>query len=322
LNRHTCAALAVLGFVLVLLAQTAGAEGPAVPNLKFTIPEHDLYPENIAFDPQTGDFYLGSMSRNRILRIHADGSYEDFVAAPDCGLLSSVGMKVDAKRRLLWVCSGRFTLYADYDSAPARTGLIAFDLETGRPAGEWLLDQESDYHIFNDVAVASGGEVYATTTLIGAVYRVRGGEKKMTLVHQLEEGRHNNGIALGPHEKYLFLTIDRSIFRLEPVSGELVELTVPGGESLGTDGLYFHDGSLVAVKPRFNRISRLFLDEGLTTAGRTETLAQDHEGFAYPTTGVVTGTSLVFVGTSYANVPRNPDSPRQHGDVLIFETGL
>ena len=59
-----------------------------------------------------------------------------------------------------------------------------------------------------------------------------------------------------------------------------------------------------------------------STADRVEILAQDHADFAYPTTGVVAGDKLVIVGTSYANVPRNTDSPKQHGDVLIFEFDL
>jgi hypothetical protein len=32
----------------------------------------------------------------------------------------------------------------------------------------------------------------------------------------------------------------------------------------------------------------------------------------------VVGGDLVFVATSFADVPRNPESPRQHPDVLIY----
>lgn len=308
---------------LALLHTTAvpgGAEPPDL-TLKFVIPEHDLYPENIACAPM-GDYFLGSMSTNRIIRIKPDGSYADFVSKPRCGLLSSVGMKVDAARGLLWVCSGRFKLYADYENAPARTGVIAFSLADGKPLGEWLMDQESDYHIFNDLVITDGGAVYATTTLKGAVYRIETGDNHMTRVHQLDEGRHNNGITLGPGEKYLFLTVDRSICRLEPDSGELLEISDPANDALGTDGLYFHEGSLICIKPRFNRITRLYLDEALTAVARSEVLVGNRPDFAYPTTGVISSNKLVFVGTSYADVPRNAESTEQHGDVLIFEIPL
>lgn len=305
---------------VVVEAGTGGGESGLA--LKFRIPEHDLYPENIAYDPVTGDYFLGSLSRRRILRVREDGTYRDFVSSPDCGLWSSVGMKVDSRRRALWVCTGRFTLLADYAKAPARTGVVQFDIDNGTPTGEWMLDQESDYHIFNDVALAASGDAYATTTLMGRVYRIPSAGGEMELVLQLPSGSHNNGIAVGPADQYLYLTVDRTIRRLELESGNLEEVAVPEGEALGTDGLYFHQNSLVTVKPRFKRISQLFLDDGVAAVDRVAVLADDHEDFAYPTTGVVVGDRLIFVATSFADVPRNPGSAVQHGDVLIYQVPL
>jgi sugar lactone lactonase YvrE len=296
---------------------------PQESSLLFRLPEHDLYPENIAYDPVSGDYFLGSMSRSRILRVHPDGSYEDFLA-PDAGgeLLSSVGMKVDAERRNLWVCSGRFSLFADYAAAPARTGVIQYDLDTGEALDSWMMDQESDYHICNDLVVARGGEVYFTTTLIGAVYRISPGDAGMTLVHQLADGRHNNGIALGPDERYAFLTVDRTLSRLDLRTGELVALTAPDEAVVGSDGLYYRDGSLVVVRPRFPGVSQLFLNDAMDTVTEVRELVDGHPDLAYPTTGVVVAENLVYVATSYADQPRRPDVDAQHGDVLIHRVRL
>jgi sugar lactone lactonase YvrE len=292
--------------------------------LKFNIPEHDLFPENIAYDSVSRNYYLGSLSQSRILVIREDGSYQNFVSSPPPGhgLLSSAGMKVDAQRRVLWVCTGRFTLLAAYDEAPARTGVLAFDLEDGTPIGSWLIDQESDYHIFNDLALATDGDVYATTTLLGRIYRISANSEEMELVYQLGEGRHNNGIALDGDEKHLFLTVDRTIHRLELATGDLLELDIPEDDAVGTDGLYVYNQSLVAVKPRFKQISQIFLNDDATASDRVVTLVQDHKDFAYPTTGVIVGDILVFVATSYADVPRNTESAEQHPDVLIYEIAL
>jgi hypothetical protein len=57
----------------------------------------------------------------------------------------------------------------------------------------------------------------------------------------------------------------------------------------------------------------------MSAAGRVDILAKEHGDFAYPTTGVIVGDQLVFVATSYANVPRNTESLDQHPDVLIYE---
>lgn len=314
--------------ILSLIPSMALAGDPAPPApvgspvLKFSIPEHDLYPENIAWDSKTGDFLLGSMGRSRIIRIRADGTRSEFLASGDSGLLSSVGMKADAERRRLWVCSGRFSLLADCDACPAETGVFLFDLDSGKLVCKWTMPQESPYHIFNDLALDGEGNAYATTTMIGALYRLSPGNAVMELVHQLEPGRHNNGIAFDPLGKSLFIAVDRTISRLELATGNLAELPVLGDEDVGTDGLYFYGNSLISVKPRFNTITRIFLEPDLFTVRKTETLVRNHPDMAYPTTGVLAGEALVYVATSYANVPRNPESARQHGDVLIHQLAL
>jgi sugar lactone lactonase YvrE len=307
----------------------ANDDARAEPQLLFRIPEHDLYPESIAHDPVSGDFFLSSMSQPRILKIHSDGSYEDFfnknnpaTAVP--GLASSIGMKIDAERRSLWVCTGRFSLWSEYDSTAARTGLLQFDVDSGALTGSWMSPQlqESPYHIFNDVALGASGEVYATTTLSGSVYKIVPGSEEMMLIHQLDPESHNNGITLSPDGGLLFFTIDRRIHRMALDSGEVLPLNAPGESDLGTDGLYFHENSLITIQPRLNRVSRLYLDQDLAHVTRVETLISDHPEFVYPTTGVLVDDTLVIVATSYADSPRNESTGPQHGDVLIYQIEL
>ena len=69
-------------------------------------------------------------------------------------------------------------------------------------------------------------------------------------------------------------------------------------------------------------MSRLFLDDDLTTVTRVETLVDDRSDLAYPTTGVLVGGALVFVGTSFADSPRSEGPDPQHPDVLIHEVRL
>jgi hypothetical protein len=299
----------------VALVQAAGSQ------VLFTIPERDLYPESVAHDTKTGDYFVSSMGHSRILRVHADGSYEDFVQGSAPGLESSIGMKVDAGRRRLWVCTGRYTLFDSPGDTPARTAVLLFDLDHGILIKKWLVDQPSPAHIFNDVVVAADGDVYATTTLFGKVYRISPGSDAMEVVLDTPES-HNNGISLGPDERYLFITLDRSISRLDLKTGTLIKVSVPDDAGIGTDGLYFFDGSLIIVKPRFKQVARLFLNKELDTVDRVEVLADSSADLAYPTTGVVVDDSFVFVATSYADVPRNPASVNQHEDVVIRTVSL
>lgn len=305
----------------VALVQAAGSEA------LFTIPENDLYPESVAYDSKSGDYFVSSMGHSRILRVHADGSYDDFVRGPAPGLESSIGMKADAARRRLWVCSGRWTLFDSAGETPARTGVFLFDLDDGTLIRKWLVDQPSPGHIFNDVVIAADGDVYVTTTLFGKVYRISvdsdgsNSSDAMEVVLDTPES-HNNGITLGPDERYLFVTLDRSISRLDLKTGTLVNIAVPDDAGVGTDGLYYYDGSLITVKPRFKQVARLFLNKALDTVYHVEVLADSSAGLAYPTTGVVVDDAFVFVATSYADVPRNPDSKSQHDDVVIRTVSL
>jgi hypothetical protein len=87
--------IAMRALALLLIASSPAQDAPSgnppetidetTSTLKFTLPEHDLYPESIAYDPVSGCYYLGSMSTSRILRIHEDGTYEDFLAKQDTG---------------------------------------------------------------------------------------------------------------------------------------------------------------------------------------------------------------------------------------------
>ena len=287
----------------------------------FTIPEHDLYPESVAYDPESGDFFLSSMGQSRILRVHPDGTYEDFLAGPVPSLESSVGMKVDAQRRRLWVCTGRYVLFGGPTEGEPRTGVLLFDLDTGTLQKSWMVDQPTPSHIFNDLALTLDGDAYVTTTLLGKIFRVSPGADEMELVLD-SPGSHNNGITLGPEERYLYFTLDRTISRMDLRTGDVIPVPVPNDAGTGTDGMYFRDGTLIVVKPRLRQIARLFLNPEENAVSRVEVLARDDPGFAYPTTGVLVGDRLVFVGTSFADVPRNDESPRQHPEVLIYQLPL
>ena len=319
----------LLGGLGLLLAQgSAGDPGISeaterASKLFFSIPEYDLYPESIAYDPVSGDFFLSSMSSGRILRVHPGGDYEDFSTTAEKHLRGSgsIGMKVDAKRRLLWVCTGRYVLFGGEEEAPPKTGVVLFDLADGTVRKSWLMDQPSPAHIFNDITLTSGGAAYVTTTMFGNIYRLSPESETMQLVLETPES-HNNGIALGPDERYLFFTSNRVLRRLDLTTDTVTPVAVPGGAEVGTDGLYFVDGSLVVVKPRSRQIARLFLNDALDAVETVEVLAEGHPDFVYPTTGVVVGDSLVFVATSFADVARDSTSARQHPAVLVHRVGL
>ena len=87
-------------------AATVGPDGSAshASTRAFVLPERDLLPESMAFDPGTGSFYVGSMHRRKIVRRDPDGRVHDW-AGPDRGLWSILGIKIDTAAGELWANS-------------------------------------------------------------------------------------------------------------------------------------------------------------------------------------------------------------------------
>lgn len=295
------------------------SERPDSSVRRFVIPEHDFYPESIAHDAVSGDFFLGSMSGPRILRISPDGSYRDFLRSGVEDLEGLVGLKADPERRVLWACSGRYTVYAGSQATPPRTGVFQFDLDSGDLIAAHTEPQESPFHICNDLALAPTGEAYVTTTLIGRLYHATPDLGEVHTLDQLGEGSNNNGITLGGERgEHLFVTVDRGIWRYDLGTGVPTPVEVPADAGLvGPDGIYYSDGSLIVVQPRASQVLRLDLDATETRVTGSTVLAEAHPDFAYPTTGVVVGDTLIFVASSYADVPRQAEAGAQHGDVFI-----
>ena len=86
------------------LTQQAQKLYPAVRKAKvaFTVPETDLFPEGLAYDPAKRVFYMGSMHRRKIVRITENGEVSDFVK-PDLYHLQPIGgVHVDPADQSLW----------------------------------------------------------------------------------------------------------------------------------------------------------------------------------------------------------------------------
>ena len=55
-------------------------------SVAFTIPEKDLIPEGIAYDPVGGRFYIGSLHKAKIVSLDRDGRSRDFKREREDGL--------------------------------------------------------------------------------------------------------------------------------------------------------------------------------------------------------------------------------------------
>ena len=277
--------------------------GPAVNHstIAFTLEEKDLLPENLAYDPQSGYFLVGS-TRWGGIRAVAGCREWDFEVARAHGLWMVIGMKADPKRRALWVASSDGDRLVGHRPGRGNSaGLFEFDLDTGGLIGRFLLQDPGVTHFLHDLAVAPDGDVYVTHMYdAGQVWRLDAATRTFAPFYRGDAGFHDpNGIAITPDGKRLYVADGTGISAIDIATRTRTPLVVPPGVKLaGVDGLYLYDRSLVLIQPAMKRVSRCPLDEaGLTVTG-CRVLEQDHPMFDHPTTGVIVDNALYYIANS------------------------
>ncbi len=267
----------------------------------FTVPEKELMPEGIAYDPVTETFYLGSIYKSKVLSISKDGKIRDFTTERQDGLWGVLGMKVDAKRRVLWVNSAVGWENKEFNGY---TGVFKYDLNTGKLIKKYLLDNKQQLHLLNDLVINSRGDIFITDSRGGAIYTIS--QSKDELEWFLGPGQliFPNGIALSNDETSIFVadwTKGISVINLS--TRKAVPLPHPQNVTIaGIDGLYLYQKSLIAVqngtKPA--RVIRYFLNDELDRVDSAEVIEANNPRFDIPTTGVIIGDDFYFIANSQA----------------------
>lgn len=282
---------------------------PGEPPFKvaFEIPENDLVPEGLAYDDATGDLYLSSTWKRKILKINSKGQVTEFAKSGQDGLLGVIGMKVDAKRRLLWVATSTagegMPVQGLTEVKNWKSGIFKYDLNTGKPLQQFWLEETKKSFFFNDLTIDKSGRVYASEMISQRIYTVAPGGKSLEVFHQLPAGHAPNGLDLDEGERYLFLSLytqPRSFGRLDLTTRNLDIVQAPPGEQVGADGLYFYQNSLIAVQPgvKDRAVTQYFLDETLSKILKIKVLLPDDPALAQPSTGAVADRRFYFIGTS------------------------
>jgi sugar lactone lactonase YvrE len=265
----------------------------------FQVADKELIPEGIAHDPKTGDFFLGSLSKRKIVRIDKNGKASDFKTSGQDGLWDVLGMKVDPATRTLWVGSAANATGGEGDGS---SGLFQFDLKTGKLLAKHVLPGKTEKHLLNDLAFGARGEVFVTDSEGRAILRLRPGKAELEVLVAPGTFIYPNGIASSPDGKKLFVAdFTKGISVVDVATGQVRPLTHPERVNVyGIDGLYFHKGDLVAVQngAGTSRIVRYRLGKSMEAIESEEVLESRNPRFDIPTTGVVVGRSLYYIANS------------------------
>ena len=256
-----------------------------------TLKTSGLVPEGLAYDPAGRRLFIGDGPSRGILSIDAAGAERVFAGPLEAPPL---GMTVDARNRRLWVASTN----AFWEAPQKRSALIAFDLTTGKPA---RTVSSPEAQSFNDVALAPNGDLWATDSLGGQVFRLKAGADVLERVTAQGAMAYPNGIAVSDDGRHVFVAQGASLRRVDAATGEVLTLPQPDNlTTLGIDGMYWSGGALIAVQNggTAGRVLRLELSPARDAIAGFEVLEAGNPHFEIPTTGAPAGNRLFVLANA------------------------
>ncbi len=267
----------------------------------FTLPERDLLTEGIAHDPATGDFFVASVHRRKIVRHPTDGRAEDLFPSGAHGAAAILGLALDPERRLLWAISAGLPQAAGLpEPERKRSALLAFDPIDG--ALKRRIDSPPGDHLWNDLELAPEGAVYVSDVSTLSVVKITPDGQIRTVVegHGL---RSPGGLALSRDGTTLYVADwAYGLAAVDVASGGLAWLAPPPGATvLGVDGLRRDGNALIGIQNGVApaRITRFELAPDGRSIVSARVLERAVPGWDEPTLGVIVGRDLYYVSNSH-----------------------
>ncbi len=258
--------------------------------LAFVTEEKDLIPEGLAYDAKQNLFYLGSLNRKKIVKIDAEGRVSDFVPADRYGLLPVLGIRLDPTDGTVW---------ANTFEDAGRTELVHFD-SAGKLLGRFA-PKDSAKHGFNDLVVRKNGEVITTDSLSNQVFRFDPRSQAFAPLLVYRMLLYPNGIALADEDRSLYVADGVGVVKIDLADNSSRDVDPgPRNTLAGADGLYWHNGSLIAVQNGMGspRVAAFKLSKDGNRVTQVTVLENRTQFTALPTTGAIRGNDFYFIANS------------------------
>ena len=269
-------------------------------SVAFTIGEKDLFPEGITYDSKTKQFFLSSIQKEKILAINEAGKEYEFIQAKQDGMLRSLGMKVDEKRRRLWVVSN-----SDWDDT-AVSAVHIFDVDN-RKLIKSFFTESGKTPLFNDLILAKNGDAYISDYGGNSIYQIPSDLSKLELFLKSDSLLAGaNGLTISPDNSFLYVAsyskgivlVDLNSKFIKPIENQI------SAESRGIDGLMLYKKNLVAILNGESDISKHHIARyQLSPDGRdivsVNIIDLNNPLFNEPTTGVIVGDDLYCLAATY-----------------------
>ncbi|MGH2616197.1 MAG: SMP-30/gluconolactonase/LRE family protein, partial [Thermomicrobiales bacterium] len=216
-----------------------------------------VFPEGIAYQETTGDFFVGSSIDGAILRGNVIRG-EVATLLPGSPGLVSLGLALDDAGRL-YVAGGETGAIAVYDTATRQLVREA----TNNLAPNTFI---------NDIAIGANGDAYITDSFNPFLYRLpavapsaAGGtpvtaatpeqlevfvDFTTTSFDLVQPGFNANGIVATPDGRYLLLVQSNTgnLYRIDTTTAETIQVDLGQGNLAGGDGMHLDGQTLFVVQ--------------------------------------------------------------------------
>ena len=281
-----------------VLARFRANEAPVSrSNVAFVLPDAELLPEDIDYDPSSRSFLITSIREQKIVRVRADGSSANFALSPDAWPMAAI--KIDSSRNRVWATEVAFdNLALAPASAWGHSAVLCFDLHTGR-----LLQRVAGplHSSLGDMVLTRAGDPIVSDGDGGALYRISNGQ--MLEINRTEFISPQTGARIPSGEQLFVPDYLRGIGRFDLKTGRVSWVNRDSVDKVaanGIDGLYLYGHSLIATQNGTTpeRIVLFALDPTLTHILSASVIQQSVSPGCDPTHGVIAGNRFYYLVNS------------------------
>jgi sugar lactone lactonase YvrE len=271
------------------------------------VPDRSLVPAGIAVDPATGDTYIGSTRRRKIVRCGRDGRVTDFVGEGQDGLLAVASLLLDSGRRTLFASTATAPHMVGFqEKAPWGAGVMAFDLKTGRLLRKAFLAPDGRHHFLNALAQDGAGNLFVSDSAEPGIYRLAPGASVLESVLPDHLFDSTQGLAFAEDDGVLYVADwTDGLWALDIRSRTRRRLPGPPDVWLGgLDGLTRVSAGFVSVQigVRPARVVLLRLDAARKSVASVDLLEMARPDYSGPVQGVMDGGDFLYIANSHLDL--------------------
>src|SRR5947209_11594224 len=263
-----------------------------------TVSAPDLLPEDIAYDSHASNFFLTSVLQKKTVKVSRAGAVSDFALSPSGWPMFA--LRIDEKRGRLWATEAALE---DFTPAPkadwGRSAVLCFDLASGKLLKRF---EPKEHTALADMVLLPNGDAIISDGANGGIYRT---SLPAGVIERIDDGKQflspqTPALDSDGHRMYIpDYTRGIAIFDLN--TKKLTWLDPQSRYALnGIDGLYFLDGSLIALQngTEPERVVRWTLNASHDRIVSEQIIERSTPTLGDPTHGVIVGTHFYYIANS------------------------